>query len=221
MSDSYKRIESTLYLSLSLLFTLSLISPPINRIADYFFTSPSVKAPATPKVSSTPPLTSIPVSTNLKGEELYRYLHKGQSIQTPSKGEIIGNHRITSVFGRRIHPITGASQFHNGVDIAVPLNTPLYNPSKLEGVVTSDSNRIGGLMCFLSLTSKGQEVGIVIGYAHMNSCNIGRVKGHQLIGKSGNTGASTGPHLHLTTRVNDKVIAPSRYWAERVTKRIN
>lgn len=102
--------------------------------------------------------------------------------------------KITSNYGWRIHPITGVKTFHKGVDIAVPTGTALY--SAVTGTVTksyySDS---GGNMIVIK-----NENGWEITFMHMDSRTVypgDVIEKGQLVGYSGNTGNSTGPHLHL------------------------
>lgn len=111
--------------------------------------------------------------------------------------------RLTSKFGARRDPFTGSYSGHNGIDLAIPVNTPIYSPAA--GVVTSSfTNSAGGNQMIID------HGNIKTGYAHLNSKlkKGARVKKNDLIAYSGNTGRSTGPHLHLTTKRNDKLIDP-------------
>ena len=109
----------------------------------------------------------------------------------------VENFNVTSPFGYRIHPITGINTFHNGIDIGIPLNTNIR--AQADGIV----NKIwispkGGLQ--LRITYKN---GLIVGYAHLDSVEVGinqKVSAGQLIALSGNTGLSTGPHLHYTIK---------------------
>ncbi len=104
---------------------------------------------------------------------------------------------LTSGFGYRIHPITGEWKFHNGIDLAVPVGTPIRSP---EGGVVSGwtSNSVGGLQMLVD-----HDNGYRTGYAHLNERIAGqgnRVEKGDVIAYSGNTGASTGAHLHFTMK---------------------
>lgn len=110
--------------------------------------------------------------------------------------------RVTSQFGKRRHPITGKDSFHNGVDIAVPEGTPV--PAAMAGEVVRvwNSDRGG-----LSVKVKYDD-GTVAGFAHLSDQPIkeGRFSAGETIAVTGNTGQSTGPHLHYTlTRDGQKV----------------
>lgn len=105
--------------------------------------------------------------------------------------------RITGRVGMRKHPITGVQKFHNGTDIANVENTPLY--AIADGVVTGVNYSItGGKQLFIQ-----HDNGLKSGYAHCNniikSVNQ-RVKRGDIVAYMGNTGASTGVHLHFTLK---------------------
>lgn len=108
--------------------------------------------------------------------------------------------RISSNFGSRRDPIDGTVRQHNGVDIAVPEGTQLY--SACSGTVTtaqySDS---AGYM--VTVTDKK---GYKVTFMHMKSYIVAvnqTVQAGDFIGLSGNTGNSTGPHLHLAVQTPD------------------
>lgn len=107
--------------------------------------------------------------------------------------------RVTSFFGPRSDPITGAYSNHTGTDIAAPKNTPIY---AAHGGVVLTSVKQGSYGNYVVL-SRGD--GVTTLYAHMNSraVNVGDVVSQgQVIGYVGTTGRSTGNHLHLEVRVN-------------------
>jgi len=104
---------------------------------------------------------------------------------------------VSSPYGERIHPITGERTFHNGVDIAIPIGTKLYTP--VEGKVTTAkySDTAGN---YLIVTT---EDGWSVKFMHMDSLAVSRgdvIEKGDFVGYSGNTGRSTGPHLHLEVR---------------------
>jgi hypothetical protein len=109
------------------------------------------------------------------------------------------NFKITSGFGPRKAPFKGASTNHNGVDLAVPVNTSVFSP--YDGVVERvwGSDKVtGGLQLRIR-----HDNGYTTGYAHLNSYNVkvgDRITKGQQIALSGNTGPSTGPHLHFVLR---------------------
>lgn len=114
---------------------------------------------------------------------------------------------ISSRFGERIHPITEKRTFHKGVDIAVPTGTPLY--SSAAGIVTTSAySETAGHYIIVTM-----ENGWKITYMHLDSRNVSVgtevIKG-QFLGETGNSGKSTGPHLHLEIKdENDNPIDPT------------
>lgn len=116
--------------------------------------------------------------------------------------------KITSKFGSRRHPITGKQSFHNGVDIAVPVGTAIQAPA--DGVVTERWDHDRGGRCLAIECS-----GIRFGFAHLCKRFVltgDKVKAGETIAESGNTGASTGPHLHFTVKVNGAWVDPLKYF---------
>lgn len=104
---------------------------------------------------------------------------------------------ITSLFGWRVHPITGNQRFHAGIDLGAPTGTPVLAAAK--GQVTT-SNWLGGygLTVIVSHGSAQQTL-----YAHLSELLVqpGQwVEPGTVIGRVGSTGNSTGPHLHFEVR---------------------
>lgn len=104
--------------------------------------------------------------------------------------------KITSGFGYRTDPKTGKpKEFHNGIDLSVPIGTAIKSP--MDGVVQIiNSGGDGGNQIIIRHTN-----GYMTGYAHLSKQLVkkgDKVKQGDVIGLSGNTGKSTGPHLHLT-----------------------
>lgn len=109
----------------------------------------------------------------------------------------VKNFKITSGFGPRTAPIKGASSDHNGVDLGVPVNTAVFSP--MDGIVEKIyENGKGGKQLIVRHMDGSKS-----GYAHLNDYNVSigqSVKKGQQIALSGNTGNSSGPHLHFTFR---------------------
>lgn len=105
---------------------------------------------------------------------------------------------ITSIFGWRIHPISGDQRFHSGTDLGAPEGTPVL--AAVSGqVVTADLLGGYGLTVILQ-HEKGTQESL---YAHMSQIFVkpgDKVEQGNVIGRVGNTGNSTGPHLHFEWR---------------------
>lgn len=115
---------------------------------------------------------------------------------------------LTSHAGFRIDPIEGGTRFHNATDYAMVEGTKLY--SLFNGTVTRSDNVGDGYGESIKIDCGN---GIVIHYAHMSKrlVSVGdKVTQNQLIGLSGNTGRSTGPHLHLSLFYKGEVLDVER-----------
>lgn len=116
--------------------------------------------------------------------------------------------RITSKFGNRKDPFNSNKSFHNGIDIAAPLDTPIY--AAADGKVIRASENGGyGLFVHISHNETYETF-----YAHLNhiSVNVGDiVKKGDVIGGMGTTGRSTGVHLHYEIKRNGEFIDPYLY----------
>ena len=123
---------------------------------------------------------------------------------------IVSSARMSSGFGYRIHPVTGKSQFHKGMDFAAPIGTPIYATGN--GVVTFSGWGTG----YGRYVEVDHGNGTVTRYAHTsaNYVNVGdTVYANQQIAAVGNTGRSTGAHLHYEVRQNGQAINPQTYLA--------
>lgn len=115
---------------------------------------------------------------------------------------------ITSLYGLRIHPISGREKIHTGVDIGAPMNTDVK--SIINGTVVFASAMQGyGNTVIVKGTLSGQEIEVL--YAHLNSIVVEKgqaVTQGSVIGGVGSTGYSTGPHLHFEIRVAGQPVDP-------------
>ncbi len=141
-------------------------------------------------------------------QELEEVVHDRQSLwaSTPSIWPTSG--WLTSSFGKRISPFSGRLTNHNGIDIAARPGTPIIAPAS--GVVTY-SKFNGGFGRFLKLN---HGYGVVTHYGHLSKVDVKvgqKVKRGDVIAYVGNTGLSTGPHLHYEVSVNKVPINPMTY----------
>lgn len=135
-------------------------------------------------------------------------------VQTPS--------RISSGFGERSAPCADCTSFHEGIDIVAALRTPVF--AAADGVVreVSDETTYGThIIIDHNIPGSTQMVSTV--YAHLTSgspsVKVGdTVHVGEQIALSGNTGASTGPHLHFEVRLDDVKVDPYAWMVEHANK---
>lgn len=119
---------------------------------------------------------------------------------------------LSSLFGSRIHPITGKPNNHTGIDIPASKNTNIY-AAKSGVVTTSTYNSSYGNYVVVSHSDGTSTL-----YAHMNSRAVSKgetVTQGQVIGYVGTTGSSTGYHLHFEIRVNGTRVDPVDYFKDK------
>ncbi|HEC1776111.1 TPA: M23 family metallopeptidase [Campylobacter lari] len=137
----------------------------------------------------------------LTNDQAYLFL-----TQIPN-GHVIEDNGVTGNFGWRHHPILNKKEFHPGIDLRAALNTPIYAPAN--GVVeyAAYSNNGYGYSVILI-----HNFGFKTVYAHMMRKDVVKagqfVKKGDLLGYTGNTGLSTGPHLHYEVRFINKLLDP-------------
>jgi murein DD-endopeptidase MepM/ murein hydrolase activator NlpD len=127
---------------------------------------------------------------------------KGMLMKTPVDGA-----RISSGFGMRFHPVLGYTRMHKGVDFAVPVGTPVMASGA--GTIEFEGKEHGYGNFVLLNNGNGYETA----YGHLSrfapSVHKGtHVRQGQVIAYSGNTGLTTGPHLHYEIRVHGKQVNP-------------
>lgn len=113
--------------------------------------------------------------------------------------------KVTSGFGNRIHPVHGRLKFHAGVDYKAYYE-PVYVIA--DGVVTfAGRGKNEGNYVVVQHSENSKSI-----YCHLSSFYVAegqRIPVGHIIGKSGNTGRSTGPHLHFAVKYNGKYLNPS------------
>jgi murein DD-endopeptidase MepM/ murein hydrolase activator NlpD len=138
-------------------------------------------------------------------EEFYR----DQSVllsSTPSIWPVRGY--LSAGFGNRLDPFTGQKDFHAGIDISTPIGTHIQAPAA--GVVIS----AGAQGAYGNALVIDHGYGVVTRYGHMEgfAAKPGqRVRRGDLLGYVGNTGRSTGPHLHYEVWVRDQAQNPIHF----------
>lgn len=119
---------------------------------------------------------------------------------------------ISSRFGYRNHPIFKRRILHSGIDIAAPIGREIRSASKGFVIFAGWKKGYGYTTIIDHGTRKNKKISTV--YAHQSRIVVKAnqyVEKGKLIGYVGNTGYSTGPHLHFEVRENGKPINPTRY----------
>jgi len=112
---------------------------------------------------------------------------------------------ISSGFGFRTDPFTGGNAFHAGLDFRGPIGTPVY--AAAAGIISFTGVKQGYGNC-LEISHAN---GLLTRYAHLSRIGVDvgqRVGAGSAIGAIGNTGRSTGPHLHFEVRIGDRAVDP-------------
>lgn len=120
----------------------------------------------------------------------------------------ISGGRLTSNFGRRNRPTRGASSYHKGVDWATPTGTAVY--ASCGGTVARAGWGSGYGYCVYINHPDGRQTR----YGHLSKVLVSAgqtVSQGQKIALSGNTGVSTGPHLHFEILINGSQVNPLKY----------
>lgn len=128
-----------------------------------------------------------------------------------------GSFNFASAFGMRFHPVLGYSRLHAGIDLAGPLGTPIFAVS--DGVVL-ESHPEAGSGYWLRIQHENPDGSIYYtAYAHMYASDVlvkegDTVSAGEQIASVGNTGTSTGPHLHFEVHDSaDNPVDPAAWLA--------
>jgi septal ring factor EnvC (AmiA/AmiB activator) len=118
------------------------------------------------------------------------------------------NGLITSVFGRRESPFTGSAEFHNGLDIAARPGTPVKATADGKIIFADTKGPMGKVL----IIDHGYGVNTRYGHLQEFLKNVGdTVKRGEEIALLGNTGRSTGPHVHYEVSLNGVPVNPQNY----------
>ena len=126
------------------------------------------------------------------------------------------SYQVTSPFGPRVHPITHEQSFHKGIDFGMPVGTPLL--ASYNGVIENGEDDIDGKYVKIKFITPELTRGFFL-YCHLSEHtlpNKSKVVTGDQVGLSGNTGHSTGPHLHFQLELMLKkdqysVVNPMQY----------
>ena len=117
---------------------------------------------------------------------------------------------ITSRFGYRVAPTTGASTYHGGLDIGAGMGASIVAAGAGDVIYAGDNGGYGKCV----MIDHGN--GVVTVYAHMSSIGVSYgqyVTAGQYVGAVGSTGVSTGPHCHFEVRINGVQTDPAAYFS--------
>jgi murein DD-endopeptidase MepM/ murein hydrolase activator NlpD len=139
---------------------------------------------------------------------LLTYLQEKKSLLavTPSSWPVLG--WVTSEFGRRISPFGSGTEFHKGLDIATRIGRPVQAPA--DGIVAEVTYQhdLGQMVRI----EHGHGISTLYGHLSKTTVRVGTAihKGDRL-GLVGNSGSSTGSHLHYTVMLNGVPVNPRKY----------
>ncbi|MEW6560490.1 MAG: M23 family metallopeptidase [Pseudomonadota bacterium] len=135
------------------------------------------------------------------------YTPAGMGLEKTWASSPLPGAKVTSPFGMRTHPVRGTREMHEGVDFAAHIGTPV--PSVAEGRVKFAGVQSG----YGNVIKINHAGGFETVYAHLSSIAVKpgqTVSEGQIIGKTGNSGTSTGPHLHFEFHVAGRLVDPLR-----------
>ncbi|MFC0588655.1 M23 family metallopeptidase [Novosphingobium aquiterrae] len=147
------------------------------------------------------------VNTSVTAAGSASSIFRPRTVSIPSRMPVVGA-ALTSGYGMRIHPVLGGRRAHKGIDLAMPMGTPVYATAD---AVVSKAERFSSYGLFISL-EHGADIQTRYGHLSRIAVAAGQtVHKGDLIGYVGSTGRSTGPHLHYEVRVGGLAVNPVPY----------
>lgn len=136
----------------------------------------------------------------------YIMRQKDLYLATPAGWPVEG--RISSGYGFREHPMNGGTRFHSGVDLSIPMGSPVR--ATADGIVSFSAWTAGSGNTIVM--EHGHGFSTAFGHNTKNLVKVGqRVKRGEEIAVSGSTGISTGPHVHYEIWKNGHHVNPTKY----------
>ena len=156
------------------------------------------------------------ITVNFRGKKEFFYIIKNGRFNSTERSLFLNTFfrfpidkgKISSYYGNRPHPFTGKLSFHNGIDIAAPVGTAVCAAASGRVCETGYDNILGNYIIIEHMT------GFYSIYGHLSQTLVllkSDIKTGNVIGKVGNTGYSTGPHLHFEIRKKGKSQDPLKY----------
>jgi murein DD-endopeptidase MepM/ murein hydrolase activator NlpD len=139
---------------------------------------------------------------------LERFLGRATRVlaSLPSRWPVRG--QVNSGYGSRASPWLGKSEFHSGLDIGAPVGTPIKSPAPGTVVFAGVNAEYGQTL----IIDHGNETKSL--YGHLSRLSVAvneKVQRGEVIALTGNTGRSSGPHLHYEIQVKGQAVNPTRY----------
>jgi murein DD-endopeptidase MepM/ murein hydrolase activator NlpD len=139
---------------------------------------------------------------------LERFLRRATSVLAalPSRWPVRG--QVNSGYGSRVSPWSATSEFHSGLDIGAPVGTPVKAPAPGIVVFAGVHAEYGQTL----IVDHGNDTKSI--YGHLSRLNVAvneKVQRGEVIALTGNTGRSSGPHLHYEIQVKGQSVNPNSY----------
>ncbi len=160
------------------------------------------------KIENLGKLRDIAVSQEELSQRLMEFFQDQQTLlaSTPSVWPVRG--WVTSGFGRRKSPFSKRQVMHPGIDIATKTGTPIAAPA--DGTISFSGTK--GAFGKVVVIDHGYSYTTFYGHCSKLNKKLGdKVKRGDIIAYVGNSGRSTGPHLHYEVRVNGVTVDPTKY----------
>ena len=153
-------------------------------------------------------LTSIVKDEGESLRSLERFLVRATRVLAalPSRWPLRGS--VNSAFGARVSPWSAKSEFHSGLDIGAPIGTPVKSPAPGTVVFAGIHPEYGQTL----ILDHGHETKSLYGHLSKLQAAVNqKVQRGEVIALSGNTGRSSGPHLHYEIQVKGQSVNPTSY----------
>lgn len=127
--------------------------------------------------------------------------------QVPTQLPVAGEFVLTSTYGFRIDPFTRLPSLHEGIDFVAPVGTPVLATAAGQVIRAEYAGAYGNLV------ELAHKQGFVTRYAHLKNIDVQpgeQVAAQAVLGTLGNTGRSTGPHLHYEVHFNGRPMHPAK-----------